>query len=291
MAWALDSSFLRKLERFEILSHGVHRGGQIGHRRSRSRGTGLEFADHKEYSAGDDIRYIDWNVYAHLEELFVKIFEQEEALPAYILLDRSASMSVGSPSKLLLGAQLAAALAYVGLANQDHVRVSLFADGLVSSSKVLRGKTHIYEVCDLLDTPAAGGTDISAALEAFSAESRLPGVAFIISDFLDPAGVLKGVRMLAGRKFGVYALHLVAPEEFFPGLSGDVELEDIETLEKLRVPLRKDTLERFRAFFEAHCDALRTELRRYGVRYVRLSVAQPLDEILFTRLPREGVLR
>jgi len=291
MALALDSSFLRKLERFEILPHGIHRGGQIGHRRSLSRGAGLEFADHKEYSAGDDIRYIDWNVYAHLEELFVKIFEQEEALPAYILLDRSASMSVGSPSKLLLGAQVAAALAYVGLANQDHVRVSLFANGLVSSSKVLRGKTHIYEVFDLLDAPAESTTDIAAALGSFSTEARLPGVAFIISDFLDPAGVLKGIRLLAGRKFSVYALHVVAPEELHPGLSGDVEFQDVETRETLRVPLRKDTLERFRAFFEAHCEALRTELRRYGVRYVRLSVTQPLDEILFTRLPKEGVLK
>ncbi|MFB3891539.1 MAG: DUF58 domain-containing protein [Phycisphaerae bacterium] len=291
MALTLDSSFLRKLERFEIIPHGLHRGGQIGHRRSPSRGTGLEFADHKEYSAGDDIRYIDWNVYAHLEELFIKIFEQEEALPTYVLLDRSASMSVGTPTKLLFGAQLAAALAYVGLANQDHVRVSLFANGLVSSSKVLRGKTHIYEVFEMLDAPPEGTTDISSALESFSTESRLPGVAFIISDFLDPAGVLRGIRLLAGRKFGVYAVHLVAKEELFPGLSGDVEFQDVETLAKLRVPLRKDTIQRFGEFFEAHCEQLRAELRRYGVRYIRLGVDRSLDEVLFTRLPKEGVLK
>jgi len=291
MALTLDSSLLRKLERFEILPHGIHRGGQIGHRRSPSRGTGLEFADHKEYSPGDDIRYIDWNVYAHLEELFVKIFEQEEALPTYILLDRSASMSVGSPSKLQLGAQLAAALAYVGLANQDYVRVSLFAGGLVASSKSLRGKTQIYDILKLLDEPAKGTTDIGAALEAFSSENRLPGMAFVISDFLDPAGVLKGIRLLAGRKFGVYAMHMVAPEELMPNVSGDVEFQDVETLEKLRVPLRKDTAERFARFFEAHCDSLRAELARYGVRYIRLSADQTLDEILFTRFPKEGVLK
>src|SRR5512133_1288505 len=129
VALAFDNQFFRKLERFEIFPHGVHRGGQVGYRRSPSRGTGLEFADHKEYSPGDDIRYIDWNVYAALEELFVKVFEQEETLPVYVLLDVSNSMSVGeSPSKLELAARIAAALSYVALANQDAARVLLFAN-------------------------------------------------------------------------------------------------------------------------------------------------------------------
>jgi len=287
----MDRQFLRKLERFEIVPRGVHRGGQIGHRRSPSRGTGLEFADHKEYSAGDNIRYLDWNLYARLEELFIKIFEREEALPVHILLDRSGSMSVGSPSKAHFGARIAAALAYIGLTNQDHVRVSLFADGLLASTKTLRGKTRIYEILELLDAAPEGTTDVTRALESFSKETRVPGVVFVISDFLDPRGVLDGMRLLASRKFGVYALHVVAPEELSPELSGDIELRDIETGKALRVPLRRDTVQRFQAFFRAHCDALRSELRRYGVRYLRLTTDQALDEVLFTRLPKEGVLR
>lgn len=291
MTLPIDSQFLRKLERFEIVPLGVHRGGQIGHRRSPSRGTGLEFADHKEYSPGDDIRYIDWNVYAHLEELFVKIFEQEEALPVYILLDVSASMSAGQPAKLALAAQLAAAVAYVGLANQDHVRVSLFADGLVSSSKVLRGKTRIYELLDMLDTPAKGATSLSAALESFSAECRLPGVVFLVSDFLDPAGVLQGVRLLAGRRFGLYAMHVLARQEIPDELVGDVEFEDLETGKNLRVALKRDTAEQFKAFFLAHCDGVRDQLRQYGVRYMRMYNDQSADEILLKWFPKEGVFR
>ena len=291
MALAVESQLWRKLERFEIFPLGLHRGSQIGHRRSPSRGTGLEFADHKEYSPGDDIRYIDWNVYAHLEELFVKIFEQEEALPVYVLVDRSASMGVGSPTKLHVASHLAAAIAYVGLANQDHVRLSLFADGLAASSKVLRGKTRIYDVLELLDAPPEGTTDLVATLEGFSAEARLPGVAFVISDFLDPQGALAGVRLLAGRRFGIHALHLVAPEEASPVLAGDVDLVDVETGRRLQVPLRRDSVERYRAFFQAHCDALRAELARYGVRYMRIDTTQSLDEVLFTRLPKEGVFR
>ena len=291
MTLPIDSAFLRKLERFEIVPVGMHRGGQIGHRRSPSRGTGLEFADHKEYSPGDDIRYIDWNVYAHLEELFVKIFEQEEALPVYVLLDVSKSMSAGEPSKLAFAAQVAAALSYVGLANQDHVRVSLFADGLVTSSKVLRGKTRIYELLDMLDTPPEGRTSLSAALESFSKECRLPGVVFILSDFLDPAGVIEGVRLLAGRKFGIYALHVLAKQEIPHEIAGDIELEDLETGQLLRVAMKRDTAEQFRAFFVAHLDGVRDQLRQYGVRYVRLLSDQPVDEILLKWFPKEGVFR
>jgi uncharacterized protein (DUF58 family) len=291
MAMSVDRQLLRKLERFEIVPRGVHRGGQIGHRRSPSRGTGLEFADHKEYSAGDDIRYLDWNLYARLEELFIKVFEQDEALPIYILLDGSGSMGVGSPSKALFGARMAAALAYVGLASQDHVRVSLFADGLISSTKALAGKTRIYEILGFLDAPAESGTNLAEAIESFSRDTRLPGVVFLISDFLDPQGVIEGVRLLASRRFGVYALHLIAPEEAAPDLGGDVELRDIETGGTLHVPLRRDMAQRYAAFFKAHCDSLRSDLQRYGARYVRLTTDQDLDDILFTRLPREGVFR
>jgi len=291
MPLALDGRFFRKLERFEIVPRGLYRGGQLGHRRSPSRGTGLEFADHKEYSAGDDIRYLDWNLYARLEELFIKLFEQEEAVPVYILVDGSASMSVGGPSKAALAAQVAAALAYVGLANQDHVTIARIADGLVASTRPLSGKTRIYEVLDFLDAAPAGTTDLAGALEEFSAQTRLAGVVFLLSDFLDPGDMVAAARRLAGRKFGIYALHIVAAEELNVELSGDVELCDVETRRVLRQPLRRDTVERFRAFFREHCDRLRADLRRYGVRYVRLTNEQDLDQILFTLFPREGVFR
>ena len=291
MRLPLDSRFFRKLDRFEIVPRGVYRGGQLGHRRSPSRGTGLEFADHKEYSAGDDIRYLDWSLYARLEELFIKLFEQEEAVPIYILLDGSASMAVGQPSKALLGAQIAAALAYVGLANQDHVTIARVADGMVATTRPLSGKMRIYEVLDFLDAAPAGTTDLAGALEAFSLQTRLAGVVLVISDFLDAGDLVAAVRRLAGRKFGIYALHLVAAEELNVELSGDVELCDIETGRTLHQPLKRDTVERFRAFFRSYCDQLRTDLRRYGVRYLRLNCEDDLDHILFHTFPREGIFR
>jgi hypothetical protein len=143
----------------------------------------------------------------------------------------------------------------------------------------------------MLDAAPEGTTNLSSAIEAFSAETRQAGMVFVISDFLDPAGILAGVRLLAGRKFAVQGFHIVAPQEMAPDVAGDVELEDVETQKRLRMATKRDTLERYRAFFESHCLGVRAELAKYGARYLRLSSDVSLDEVLFTRLPKEGVLR
>ena len=291
MAIGIDRKLFKKLERFELGARGMFRGGQIGNRRSTSRGSGLEFADHKEYSVGDDIRYLDWNVYGRLEELFIKLFEQEEILPVYLLLDRSASMSLGHPAKGDFSAQVAGALAYVALANQDHVRVFLIGEGLLQTSKLFSTKAGIYDVLNFLDSAPKGGTDLAAALRAFSGEVRLPGVAFILSDFLDPKGILDGVRLLTSRNFAVCGLHVLSEAELNPELSGDIELHDVEGERTLRIPLRRDTAGRFKAFVQAHCDEIRSELRRYGVTYVRVFSEQPLEPLLFGLFPKLQVFK
>ncbi len=287
---SIERKILHKLGQFQISPRGVYRGGQLGNRRSASRGIGLEFADHKGYSVGDDIRYLDWNVYGRLEELFIKVFEQEEALPVYILVDVSGSMALGNPSKADFAKSIAACLAYVGLANQDFVRVCLVADGLAASTKPLSGKTAIYSLLEFLDKPPQGETDITRALQTFMNENRQSGVVIILSDFLDPKGVLEGIRLMYSRRFGIYGLHIIAPEELAPDISGDAELFDAETERTLKVPLRRDTMERYSRFLQAHLNALRDDLQRYGVRYLRLPVNHALNEVLFTILPREGVL-
>ena len=148
----IDNRCLRKLERFEIVPRGMYRGGQLGHRRSPSRGVGLEFADHKEYSAGDDIRYLDWNLYAQLEELFVKIFEQEEAVPMYILLDGSASMSRGGAVEGPAGRCSWPSLAYVGPGESGPpCGVSaLRRRAWRPRRRRLPAKTRMYEVAEFL---------------------------------------------------------------------------------------------------------------------------------------------
>ena len=289
MTVTIDNRLLRKLERFKVFPRGVYRGGQTGIRRSLSRGTGLEFADHKAYSVGDDIRYLDWMLYGRLEELFVKVFEQEESLPIYILLDCSASMSLGEPTKAEFAKRIAAAICYVGLANQDHVRVSLFGNGLISSGRTLSGKAQIYEILDFLNATSEGTTDMTRAIEGFLSEHPLSGSAFILSDFLDPKGVMEGVRLLAGRRFGIYGMHVVAPEEAAPELAGDMELFDVETAQVRKVPLKRDTVVRYREFLANYWGTLRSNLQRYGVWYLQLRSDRPVEETLFTVFPREGV--
>ena len=289
MTVTIDNRLLRKLERFKIAPRGLYRGGQVGMRRSLSRGTGLEFADHKEYSVGDDIRYLDWMVYGRLEELFIKVFEQEESLPVYVLVDCSGSMRLGDPAKAEFARQIAAAVCYVGLANQDRVRVSLFGNGLMSSSRTMSAKTQIYEILDFLDAAPGGTTDLTRAVEGFLGEHPLCGSAFILSDFLDPKGVMEGVRLLASRRFGVYGMHVVAPEEAAPDLSGDIELFDVETERVLKVPLKRDTVARYKEFLANHWRTLRSELQRYGAWYLQLPSDRSVEETLFSVFPREGV--
>ena len=285
MAVTIDNRLLRKLDRFKICPRGLYRGGQAGMRRSLSRGTGLEFADHKEYSVGDDIRYLDWMVYGRLEELFIKVFEQEESLPVYILLDCSASMLLGKPTKAEFAERIAAAICYVGLANQDHVRVCLFGNGLISSSRTLSGKAQIYEILDFLNTAPEGTTDMTRAIEGFLSENHLSGSAFILSDFLDPKGVMEGVRLLASRRFGIYGMHVFAPEEAAPDLSGDIELFDVETAQTLKVPLKRDTVARYQEFLANYWSTLRSELQKYGAWYLQLPSDRPVEETLFRVFP------
>jgi uncharacterized protein (DUF58 family) len=202
-------------------------------------------------------------------------------------------MAIGSPSsKFEFAARIAAAVAYVGLAGYDLVRATLFTGaGSIASTKALAGKARIFDVFDLFDAAASGVTDLAAALQAFAEEAKRPGVAFIFSDFMDPSGVLGGIRPLVGRKFAVHALHVVAGEDIAPDLSSDLEIEDIETHGRIPLHRRKDTASRFRVFFEGHCEELRADFVRYGVRYTRVSTEETLDDVLFTRLPKEGVLQ
>ncbi len=291
MAVSIDFSLLHKLERFRIVPRGTYRGGTIGNRRSTSRGTGLEFADHKGYSAGDDIRYLDWNVYGRLEELFIKKFEQEEALPVYVLIDSSGSMLLGDTQKYEFGARLALALSYVGLANNDNVRAIRFGEGLLSSTKGLTGKTGIYEIINFLNSSPKGKTDITKALQDFLAENRSPGVVFVISDFLDPQGIMEGIRLLTGRKYGVYGMHLIAPEEVAPEVSEDMELLDSETGKLLKVSVRRTMKERYGKFFLEHCAGIEKDLTHYGVRYMKLLTNASSNEVIFNLFTKEGVLK
>ena len=292
MPTRLDVKFLKKLEHLMLQSKGIYSGEMMGARRSRRRGTGLEFTDHKYSSPGDDLRYLDWNVLGRLDELFLKIFEMEEDLYVHILVDSSASMDFGEPSKMDTAKMVAACLAYIGLAKQDIVRLAFFSDNLIANSDHFKGRSSIFQVFEFLsEHQPEGRTAFSEALLDFVKYNRRYGLAIVISDFLDPEGVEDGLKHLVHNKFGIYGLHVVDPVEEKPGLVGDLNLVDSETDEVLPISIRRNTLEAYREFFEKHCHHVRRFLNSYNGHYIKVPTTTKLEDLILKVFRREGLLR
>jgi uncharacterized protein (DUF58 family) len=288
----LDSKFLKKLEHLMLQSKGIFSGELMGGRRSRRRGTGLEFTDHKSYSPGDDLRYLDWNVLGRLDELFLKIFEMEEDLYVYVLVDSSLSMDYGVPPKIEVAKMVASCLAYIGLAKQDIVRLAFFSDNVVASSDHCKGRSQIFRVFEFLNEhKVSGGTNFTQAMDSFVRYNRRRGIAIIISDFLDPTGIDEGLKELIHHKFGIYGLHVVDKTEENPALVGDLNLEDGETGEVLPVNVNRHTVETYREFFHKHCEHARRFLNSYNGHYIKVPTTTSLEDLILKVFRREGLLR
>ena len=235
-----DETFLRRLETLRVVTKRASLGQLRADRRSRRVGAGIEFADHRDYSAGDDLRILDWNLYGRMERLLVRLFEEDEDLSIDVLVDTSASMGLGAPPKLNLAAQIGAALAYVGLANLDRVAVTTVGDALGEELPPARGKAHILRVLRFLDAVRAEGrTSLAAAARAFLARHRRHrrGLVVLISDFYDPAGYREALDLLRYGRFEVVAIQVSAREEARPALRGDVAVRDVETGEERDVTI------------------------------------------------------
>src|SRR3954447_14727767 len=193
----LDPDFLNKLERLELVSRKIFVGRMKGERKSKRRGSSVEFADHRNYAVGDDLRHIDWNVYGRLDKLFLKLFLEEEDLHFYTLVDTSLSMYFGDPTKLHYAKQVAAALAFIGLVNHDRVVLETFSSGLDGGMPSIRGRSQMWRVVQYLDhLRADGSSNLSAAAKAFAIKHAGKGIVVVVSDFLDKRGYQEALRYL-----------------------------------------------------------------------------------------------
>ena len=223
----LDPEFLHKLEQLELVSRKIFVGRMKGERKSKRRGSSVEFAEHRNYTVGDDLRHIDWNVYGRLDKLFLKLFLEEEDLHVYTLLDTSLSMDFGTPTKLRYGKQVAAALAFIGLVNHDRVLVDTF------SHQARPGTArHPRPVADVAGRPvprAPGGIGRERPDRRgprVRDPPRRQGVVVVISDFLDKHGYQDALRYLLARNMDIYVIHILSQEEVEPELVGDLRLVD-----------------------------------------------------------------
>ena len=225
----LDAEFLNKLEQLELVSRKIFVGRMKGERKSKRRGSSVEFADHRSYTVGDDLRHIDWNVYARLDKLFLKLFLEEEDLHFYTLLDTSLSMDFGEPTKLHYGKQVAAALSFIGLVNHDRVMLDAFSTSLSRGMPSIRGRSSMHRVVGYLDDLKADGrSDLTAAAKAFAIKHTGKGIVVVISDFLDKRGYQEALRYLLARNLDIYVIHVLSKEEVEPELAGDLKLVDSE---------------------------------------------------------------
>jgi uncharacterized protein (DUF58 family) len=286
-----DEGFLRQLERLKVLMRAPVRGGLKGGRRSVKRGQSVEFADFRDYSIGDDLRQLDWNVLARLEKLFIKLYVEEEDVTITFLLDASASMASGAPEKLLFAKRAAAALGYLGLASEDRVAVSALGGRAARRQVALRGSGRVFRLLSALSAigPAAGPTDLVAAARHAGAQLTGRGVVVFISDLLDP-GADRVIRELAATGSELIVLHVLSPDELDPSIEGDLRLVDSESGDGIDVTIDLATLDGYKARLEAWQAAFADLAAKRRATYVPLSTAVPLADLVFAELRRRRVV-
>jgi uncharacterized protein (DUF58 family) len=293
----LELKFLAQLDRLSLVSRRMRAGQIQGERRSPNRGGSVEFADFRTYASGDDFRQIDWNAYARLERLFVKLFVAEEDITIHLVLDASQSMAFGDPQKWDYARRLAAALGYVGLVGLDRVAAAALRDETLSRrlrrnlvSGPYRGKRQALTWFNwLADLETGGNLDPAAALHDYLARARHPGPLLLISDLLGPRWE-SGLRALASRRFEVIVLHVLSPQEVSPGLEGDLRLVDSENGAAVEITADYDLLQRYRTRVAAWQDHLSQTCAALGAYYVSIETTTPLEELVLAYLRRYDIV-
>lgn len=289
-ATLFDEAFLRKLERLVLLAKRVPPGLHRGERHTRRVGSGGEFADHREYVPGDDLRRLDWNLYGRLERPFVRLFDEDEELPFYLLVDTSASMGAGAPSKLRLAQELAAAIAYIGLAQLDLVSLYPLPEENGPGLGPVRGKGHVHLLLRALaGLRPSGSTGMGAAIGRFLVRHRRRGVAVLLSDLYDPSGHEEALDRLRHARFEPVVVQISAPEERRPPLGGDLVLVDVETGEERAMTITAGVKQEYERRFERRTEALVRFCREHAIPCFPVCATTPFEEIVL-RLFRSGGL-
>ncbi len=287
-----DDEFQRKLDYLAIVSRRVFAGRMRAERRTKKSGSGVEFADHRDYQPGDDIRYLDWNVYQRFDRLLLRLFEEEEDLAIYFIVDTSASMGFGAGKKLRYAQRVCAALAYVGLANLDRVSIVSTSDHILSRMPQTRGKARIFKVLRFLEElEPTGTTDLEDALKSFVAQNKRRGLAVLLSDLYDPRGFERGMNVLRYNKFDPFVVHVVDPVDAKPKLHGDVLVYDCETGDEREVTVTAKVLERYGEAYRGYLAEIERFCATHQVPYARADVDVPFEELILRVFRRGGFLR
>ena len=288
----LDPELMNQLDQLELISRKIFAGKLRGERRSKRRGESVEFADYRNYVVGDDLRFLDWNIYARLDTLFLKLFSQEEDLHVSLLFDVSKSMDYGSPHKGLYARQMAAALAYIGLVNFDRVSLYAFGEGLLYELPGVRGRRLMHRVIDFLGRVGyEGGSDLASTSKQFAQRHPQPGIVLVFSDFIDKGGYEQGLRYLLGQRYDVYVVQLLSPQELEPSLAGDLQLRDLEDDDRAEITVSRALINRYKRNLQAYCAGLKEFATRRGIQYLFTSTQVGFDQVVLSYLRKRGLLQ
>ena len=288
----LAPDLLAQLELMELVSRKIFRGRMKGERRSQRKGQSVEFADFRNYVAGDDLRFIDWNMYARLDKLFLKLFMEEEDLHFYALIDGSRSMEFGEPSKFLYAKQLAAALGYIGLCRADRVRIERLDSAATTDAPTLRGKANLWRMVQYLESLECGNDcSLTESIKAFSLRNTGKGILVLITDLMDKSGYENALRYLVARNLDVYLIHVLSQPEIDPDITGDLRLLDCEDGDHAEISVSQRLIDRYRQTLAAYIEQARDFCARRGIVYMMTSTERPVDRLVSRYLRQRGLVR
>ena len=286
---AFDATFLKTLEALNLLARRTLAGDDRAERLTPRKGASLEFADYRRYTPGDEIRYIDWNIYARHGNLFVKEFTAEENVHVSVLLDTSKSMNFGG--KFKAAKELAAALGYIGLSNYDTLSLFTFGSEVRVIKKFLRGRGRVFELLDAVDAlEPEGETDMRRAFGPTLPRLRGRCLLLLITDFYDLAGYSDGILRLLSQRFGIHLIHMVSREEVAPRARGRFSLLDLETGKSRDATLLPKTLAAYTRRFKAFCNEVEEFGRTRELAYARVTAEDSLERRVVDILRAGGIV-
>jgi uncharacterized protein (DUF58 family) len=288
----LSPELMAQLERLELVSRKIFRGRLKGERRSTRKGRSVEFADFRGYVPGDDLRFIDWNTYARLDRLFLKMFFEEEDLHFYALVDASPSMAFGTPTKLRYAVQLAAALAFIALVRGDRVRIETLGQPADRPAPAFRGRASVWRLLSHLENlrPEETG-NLTQGVKNFCIRNPGKGIVVVISDLMDKQGYASALKYLLSREMDVYVVQVLSAEEIEPPLVGDLKLVDCEDHDAAEISVSSALLSRYRKTLSAFVDGAREFCSRRGMSYLLANNQVPVDELVSSYLRKRGLVR
>lgn len=288
----LSPELLAQLERLELVSRKVFRGRMKGERRSSRKGQSVEFADFRSYVHGDDLRFIDWNTYARLDRLFLKLYLEEEDLHFYALIDASSSMTFGSPSKLEYAKQLAAALAFVGLVRSDRVKIETLGQSASTPGPVWRGRRSLWRMLNHIEQIAPGEpATLAQGVKNFCLRNSGKGIVVLISDLLDKHGFQDALRYLVAQQMDAYVIQVLSQEELEPDVKGDLRLIDCEDADVAEITVSAPLLKRYKQTLAAFVESAREFCTRRGMTYLLANTQLPVDQLISSYLRKRGLVR